>query len=166
MKNSEQNIIIILLGMALLGLSPTRRVRKSDNWGSGAFGSSRGNRPHLGIDLVYSPDEQVRAPFAMSINRVSYPYASSPYSGIAFTATSNSIDYDGRLWYFEPNDDIIGKTVRKGQVLGFAQQINSKYPGMINHLHLQLEKQNEKALSNDITYNNKIFTDPRKVFMI
>lgn len=166
MKNSEQNIIIILLGMALLGISPSRRIRKSDNWGSGAFGASRGNRPHLGIDLVYSPDEQVRAPFAMSINRVSYPYASSLFSGIAFTTTSNSIDYDGRLWYFEPNDDIIGKTVRKGQVLGFAQQINSKYPGMINHLHLQLQKTNAKKNEDDIEYDYKIFADPRKIFMI
>lgn len=165
MKNWEKNIIIILSAVALLGTS-RRRVRKSDNWGSGQFGASRGNRPHLGIDLNYSPDEQVRAPFPMSIYRVSNPYSTSSYSGIAFAASSNNIDYDGRLWYFEPNDDIIGKTVRKGQVIGYAQQINEKYPGMINHLHLQLQKLNEEALPSDIEYNNKVFTDPQNVFMI
>lgn len=166
MNNLDRNIIIILLAVALLGASTIRRIRKSDLWGSGAFGASRGNRPHLGIDLIYSPDEQVRAPFKLKIDRVSFPYATSDYSGIAFTASSGDTMYDGRMWYFEPDINLIGKTVRKGQVIGTAQQINKKYSGMINHLHLQLEKVNEQATQKDIIYNNKIFANPSTVFVI
>ena len=166
MSNSGKNIIITLLAVAILGTASKRRIRKSDLWGSGSFGAPRGNRPHLGIDLIYSPDEKVRAPFKFKVDRVSYPYASPDFSGLAFTATSGDTVYDGRLWYFEPDINLIGKTVRKGQVIGTAQQINSKYSGMINHLHLQLVKINEQATEKDIIYNNKVFTNPSTVFVI
>jgi hypothetical protein len=163
MSNLAKIIIIILLAVALLGVKSTRRrIRKSDNWGSGYFGAPRGNRPHLGIDLIYSPDEEIRAPFDLTINRVSYPYASSPYSGIAFTTTIDNIDYDGRMWYMLPDFGSIGKSFKRGQIIGVAQQINEKYPGMINHVHLQLEKLNEQPTKEDITYNSKVFTNPNR----
>ena len=166
MSNSAKIIIITLLAVALLGpKSIRRRIRKSDNWGSGYFGAPRGNRPHLGIDLIYSPDEEIRAPFDLTINRVSYPYAASPYSGIAFTTTINNINYDGRMWYMFPDLVSIGQSVKRGQVIGVAQQINEKYPGMINHVHLQLEKLNEQPTEEDITYNSKVFANPDRLII-
>jgi len=166
MSNSAKIIIITLLAVALFGTRSTRRrIRKSDNWGSGYFGAPRGNRPHLGIDLIYSPDEEIRAPFDLTINRVSYPYASSPYSGIAFTTSSGDTNYDGRLWYMLPDFGSIGKSFKRGQIIGVAQQINEKYPGMINHVHLQLEKLNEQPTEEDITYNSKVFTNPDRLII-
>jgi hypothetical protein len=134
-------------------------IRGQDQWGSGAFGASRGNRPHLGVDIVVDSNSQVYAPLDMEITRISRPYASGSFSGVAFTHTARDIDFGGRLWYFTPRPGIVGSFVRKGELIGVAQDLNDKYPGITNHLHLQLES----FLADDseqIVYNGKRYVNP------
>ena len=167
MKNSQVNTIIILLSVILLAKVLLHRkgsrsyiVRGVDDWGSGAFGASRGNRPHLGLDLVVLPGESVYAPFDMEVQRISNPYTNSPYTGIAFRSTTDTTVFNGRLWYFTPQSDIVGNNVRKGEVIGTAQDLGLKYPGITNHVHLQLASSlpdsNDAILYKSYYYNNPI----------
>ena len=60
-------------------------IRTHDVWGGGQWLASRGNRPHLGVDIVIDPGEEVRAPFDMEIVRRAFPYSSDlSYTGIKF----------------------------------------------------------------------------------
>jgi hypothetical protein len=143
----------------LLKRSNKMAIRGVDKWGSGAFGASRGSRPHLGVDLVVQPGEYVYAPFDMKIERVSYPYTNSPYMGVAFVHNRGGNSYDGRAWYFNPLPSVIGRNVSQGEVIGVAQDLTNKYPGITNHVHLQLQGSNLEGLDY-IIYKNKIYLDP------
>jgi len=164
MSKSVWNLIIILLGVILMKKSKSRTmsIRGNDKWGSGAFGASRGSRPHLGVDLVVEPGEYVYAPFDMKIERVSYPYSNSHYMGLAFSTNNSGHLYDGRIWYFNPLPSVIGTNVVKGEVIGVAQDLTNKYPGITNHVHLQLQGSNLNG-HDYIVYKNKIYLDPTKL---
>jgi len=167
MKDSQVNTIIILLSVILLAKVLLHRkgsrsyiVRGVDDWGSGGFGASRGNRPHLGLDLVVLPGEPVYAPIDMQITRISNPYTNSVYTGIAFRSATDSTIFDGRLWYFTPEPGLVGSSVRKGEVIGMAQDLGLKYPGITNHVHFQLASSlpdsSDAILYKSFYYNNPI----------
>lgn len=134
-------------------------IRGNDKWGSGAFGASRGSRPHLGVDLIVEPGAYVYAPFDMKIERISHPYSNSPYLGIAFSYNRSGNTYDGRAWYFNPLPSVIGRNVSQGEVIGVAQDLTNRYPGITNHIHLQLQGNNLEGMDY-IVYKNKIYLDP------
>ena len=61
--------------MTVLRIShPPRRI---DDWGNGAFASTRGGRYHLGRDYLYEPGEEVRTPMEATVLRLGYPYNDS-----------------------------------------------------------------------------------------
>ena len=51
-------------------------------------------------------------------------------------------DYEYTLFYFEPLKEIIRTRVEEGQMLGYAQDISIKYPGIIPHIHFQFDSIN------------------------
>jgi hypothetical protein len=53
-----------------------------------------------------------------------------------------------QLFYFEPNEKLIGKAVEKGQKIGIAQDISKKYPDMTPHVHLSIVSINPEIFIN------------------
>ena len=111
-----------------------RKIRK-DADGDGHFGAARGARLHKGIDLEYAPDEPVTAEISGYVNRIVLPYADDlDYTGI---------EVKGRvlIWhglYITPLKKMIGSFVKKGTIVGYAQDIRKRYPqckDMKNHTH-------------------------------
>lgn len=156
-------ILILLITSKKLNVkSMFNPIRGNDDFGSGHFGASRGNRPHLGIDYVTTEGEPIYAPFDMEVTRVSLPYFdTSDYKGIAFSTQIAGVNYDGRWWYFVPNSDIIGHSVSKGQLLGYAQSLQGRYQGITDHTHLQLRSTTE--LQDSIYYNGWYYVNPEYV---
>ena len=140
-------------------------VRKNDKWGSGVFGASRGERPHLGVDLSLRPNAPFFAPVDMEIYSTSIPYSNdSTYSGYKFTYHDGSNTYDGRLWYVNPDASLLGKTIRKGEFLGYAQDLTLKYPDMNNHAHFQLRQTEGTPPLDSIEYKGDYYANPLNFF--
>jgi len=113
---------------------PTLDIRDTDDWGSGAYGAPRGNRTHRGIDLVTKPGQTIHAPFTGTVVRHANPYDDDPrYTGCLLRRESDGLEV--KLFYLEGID--IGP-VANGDPIGTAQDIAIKYPGIINHIHLEV----------------------------
>lgn len=127
-------------------ISPTGHgIRYADKWGRGAYGAPRdnGNRIHKGLDFIVSPiGQKIIAPAAGLVIRIKIPYA-NPVKGVLFSGILvRASDYEYTLFYFEPLKEIIRTRIEEGQLIGHAQDISLKYPGMIAHVHLQIDSIN------------------------
>jgi hypothetical protein len=134
-------------------------IRTHDVWGGGQWLASRGNRPHLGVDIVVDPAEIIRAPFDMEIVRRAFPYSSDlSYTGIKFRTVKDNITYTGRLFYFVPYADT--GVFQKGDPIGVAQDLTTKYQGITNHVHLDIRSNVSHDIDNEYYYNGVYYTDP------
>jgi len=119
-------------------ISPTGLGIRVDGEGDGHYGASRGARRHNGIDYICEPGQAIKAPFNMFLKRISYPNSDLIMQGVAWQSGSST----GKMFYFKPDKNLIGKAVKEGDVIGYAQSVAEDYglPGMINHIHLQIDK--------------------------
>ncbi len=118
-------------------ISPTeKKVRGTDTWGSGAYGSPRGDHLHNGVDFIAIPGQIVIMPISGLIAREARPYSHSNYSGVLIR--NNHIEI--MMFYLELLPNIIGKWLEKGDPVGTAQDISKKYPGITNHIHLTIKQ--------------------------
>lgn len=135
-------------------------IRTHDQWGSGGWLASRGNRPHLGIDLVVMPGEEVRAPFDLTIQRIAFPYDGDlNYKGIKFSTILNGENYTGRLFYFTPYTT--SGFYKKGEAVGIAQDLTTRYPNITNHVHLDIRNVNSYDIDNEYLYQGVYYTNPQ-----
>lgn len=108
-----------------------------DYEGSGEYGASRGSRKHNGIDYVCQKGQAIVAPFDLVIERIALPKMDSPLSGIKWRAVRST----GKMFYFSPLPVLIGKMVKKGDVIGVAQSVSEDYglTNMKDHIHFQID---------------------------
>ena len=134
-------------------------IRTHDVWGGGQWLASRGNRPHLGVDIVVQPAEIIYAPFDMEIVRRAFPYSSDlSYTGIKFRTVKDNRTYTGRLFYFIPYADT--GVYQKGDAIGVAQDLTTKYEGITNHVHLDIRNTNSYDIDNEYYYNGVYYSNP------
>ena len=115
--------------------SPTKplRRRKCDGFGCGEYGASRGNRKHKGIDLLVNPGADIFAPISGKI-RFANPYSNDTrFKGVEISSALHGV----KLFYFLPSVKN-GEMVKAGQRIGKAQNLGIKYPGIPNHIHLEV----------------------------
>ena len=113
---------------------PTQEIRDTDEWGSGAYGAPRGDRTHRGIDIVTTHGQVITAPFDGIMVRRADPYEDDPaYTGCLLRRESDGLEI--KLFYIE---NLSTGAVSEGQKIGTAQDIAQKYPGITNHIHLEV----------------------------
>ena len=132
-------------------ISPTGHgIRSFDRWGQGRYGASRdgGSRIHKGSDFICIPGQSIVSPINGVVVRERIPY-SDYVNGILFRGlqikNSNCMI---TMFYFEPLREVLKMGISKGQKIGTAQDISIKYPGMIPHIHLQIDSINPELFIN------------------
>jgi murein DD-endopeptidase MepM/ murein hydrolase activator NlpD len=130
-------------------------IRKNDKWGKGHYGAPRGNRNHNGVDIVTQLGKDVLSPIEGKVIRVSYPYANDlSYTGLLLEGSGSHKGYEIKIFYMKPLPNIVGKPVKPGQKIGSAQSLLSKYPGITNHIHIEIKhngvQKDPKTLINNL----------------
>jgi len=121
-------------------INVTLPQRGADDWGSGAFGASRGRRTHKGIDYACYPGTIVKSPVAGLVTRIGYPYGDDLSYRYVEVTTPDGMRH--RIFYIEPLVNH-GDIIRHGSPIGEAQDIASRYEDpakrpMTNHIHFEI----------------------------
>ena len=114
--------------------------RGHDDFGDGQFGARRdgGAREHEGVDYVAKAGQDVAAPISGYVTKIGYAYAGS--SDLKFVEISNpALGYVARAFYVTPGVEV-GQTVRLGEVIGRVESLQKHYPGITNHVHLEVKQ--------------------------
>lgn len=116
------------------------KSRASDEYGSGQFhaGRTKGKKrhEHQGLDVLASPNEQIFSPIDGEIIREAIPYP--PFTGIAIRGTGDYAGYEVKLFYVQ---GYFCGPVKAGAAIGVAENLAKKYPGITNHVHLEVRNQ-------------------------
>lgn len=111
-------------------------IRGEDAWGAGYFGAPRGKRTHRGVDIVAQKGEDILAPMDGEIVRKARPYDDDErYSGLLLAGSGRWAGMEIKVFYIEPRPP---GPVRQGDVIGRAQDIAAKYPGITPHVHIEV----------------------------
>ncbi len=129
--------------------SPTGNgVRGADKHGSGTYLAGRGKRLHEGVDYISFPGQEIVAPTKGFIIRERWPYAEPTegvfYGGVQIRGPNCVVT----IFYFQLDKKLIKMNVREGQVIGIAQDLTLKYPGITNHVHLHFDLINPELFIN------------------
>tara|TARA_R110000787_G_C13443394_1_gene446738 strand:- start:13163 stop:13603 length:441 start_codon:yes stop_codon:yes gene_type:complete len=131
------------------GIFPSRRAndeegdtvvlehRGIDGYGSGAYGASRGDRTHKGIDFKAPAGTAILSPVDGVVSKLGYPYSDDfSYRYVEVTTRSGR---KHRLFYVDPIVQL-GDKIAVGQPLGLAQHIAARYNEhlMNNHIHYEV----------------------------
>ncbi|KAM6953759.1 leukocyte cell-derived chemotaxin-2-like [Aplochiton taeniatus] len=115
--------------------NPTNAGRTSDKFGQGYYGASRGGRTHGGVDVKCADGATVYAPFDLTINRRSAPYTDPKKRDIndGLMVTTEGVCF--QIWYVKPVKT--SGTLRRGEKMGTLLPMQSVYPGITSHVHVQ-----------------------------
>ena len=120
-------------------------IRDNDKFGSGLYGASRdgGKRTHKGIDYACYPNSMVLSVTSGVVTKLGYPYKDDPtYRYVEVT------DHDlrrFRYFYVKPTVSM-NQMVIKGGILGKSQELNRRYNGITEHVHLEVKDQHNEFL--------------------
>lgn len=119
--------------------SPTGQdERGCDAFGCGDYGASRGSRDHRGIDYAATPGEDVVAVIGGEVTRIGWPYANADYRYIEITSDDG---YVVREMYVSPDANlVVGSQVTQGEVIGTVQSLQPRYPGITDHIHVEVRE--------------------------
>lgn len=110
-------------------------------YGYGTFWTSRdgGTRSHVGFDAALTPGTEVLAPVTGWIEKVSNVYLKKN-QGLRAIVIRNG-GHEAKVLYVKPHFYIgSGSFVVAGKTsLGFSQSLSSKYPGIPEHVHIQIQ---------------------------
>jgi murein DD-endopeptidase MepM/ murein hydrolase activator NlpD len=112
--------------------------RGHDDFGDGEFGARRdgGSRSHEGVDYTAKAGQDVHAPISGYVTKIGYAYSGS--SDLKFVEITNpALGYVARAFYVTPGVEV-GQSVRLGQTIGRDQSLQGHYPGITDHVHLEV----------------------------
>lgn len=111
-------------------------VRKSDKWGQGHYGASRGKRTHRGVDLACYPGSKILSPVTGVFTKYGFPYGDDlSYRYVQIT------DIDGRdhRFFYVDTHMSIGAEVQAGEYIGKVQNLGGRYEGITEHIHYEVK---------------------------
>ncbi len=112
------------------------QLRTTDKWGSGAFGASRGDHTHNGVDIETYEGQQILSPITGIVTKIGRPYAEEEKAYLQYVEVSNA-GYKFRFFYVQSVVKV-GDKIKLGTVLGVSQGLDKFYPGITQHMHLEI----------------------------
>jgi hypothetical protein len=120
-------------------VNPTGHApREHDAFGDGSFGASRdgGVRRHAGVDYVADVGQAVVAPISGFVSKIGFPYADDQQ--LRYVEIENpALSMSARVFYVDPQVEV-GQAVRLGAPIGVAQDLQARYRGITEHVHLEV----------------------------
>lgn len=139
--------LLVFAAGAILLADPMRKLRsflsghlvlRSDAMGDGNFGARRGGHVHQGTDYVAAPGAAVLSPVAGRVVRFGRPYANDERYRLIEV---HGDGYAVKLFYVQPLPGIEpGLILRPGDPIGRVQDLALRYPGIVNHVHVEVRK--------------------------
>ncbi|KAM9703402.1 leukocyte cell-derived chemotaxin-2-like [Menidia menidia] len=138
----------LLVLVAVLGLSgavkfgqlcegnPDNRRRTTDIHGQGHYGASRNGRVHRGLDIMCADGSAVYAPFDATLHGKLIVYNDPQKAAIDQGINLRGEGLCFKLFYVRP--DRTSGPVRRGERIGTMLPMQSVYPGITSHLHVQM----------------------------
>lgn len=128
--------------------------RGQDEYGSGAWGASRGNRIHKGIDFAASPGSGLKSNVNGTVTKLGYPYTHALQ--FRYVEITDASQMRHRFFYVNPLVEV-GQTVKAGQVIGRVQDISGHYSDkhMINHFHYEIKQADDSHINPNGFLNEK-----------
>ena len=112
------------------------RHRVIDNWGSGAYGASRGDRTHNGIDYACPPGTSILAPCDGVVTKLGYPYGDD--LSFRYVQITRANGEKWRIFYVEPSVEL-NQQVYEGDIVGKSQALGNRYDKITEHIHLEVK---------------------------
>lgn len=112
--------------------------REHDGYGEGRFGASRdgGAREHAGVDYAAKAGQRVIAPISGYVTKVGFPYGDD--ERLRYVEITNpALNLTARVFYLNPDVEV-GQAVRVGKPIGRAATLQDRYPGITDHVHLEV----------------------------
>lgn len=114
--------------------------RGTDKWGSGKYGAPRVHHgkqdTHKGVDIAAMPGSIVLSPVRGVCTKHGYPYSDD--LSFHYIQITDAHGYDVRLFYVDPLI-AVGAHVGVGLQIGRVQSLLDRYPGITNHVHLEVK---------------------------
>jgi len=131
---------------------PGGTIRGHDRWGDGKFGSNRDHgRPHMGVDIADRPGQPVGSTVSGTVvssgNPVYSPGRVKEHPKKAeYTSVSVRTDNGFLVKHFYVDPGVrVGDRVEAGQAIGTAQNLGHAYPGITNHVHVEVWDGNKRV---------------------
>lgn len=123
--------------------------RGTDKWGSGAFGASRGKHKHEGIDYRADPGDLCLPMKPGVVTKVGYPYAND--FSFRYVEVEDFEGYKARYFYVDP---VVkeGDHVSLLSPLGVVQSLNGRYPGIKDHVHVEVISPDNRVINPESYY--------------
>jgi murein DD-endopeptidase MepM/ murein hydrolase activator NlpD len=118
--------------------------RSHDAYGDGWFHARRdgGSRPHEGVDYDATPGQAVVAPISGYVSKIGYAYPGD--SRLRYVEIENpALHLAARALYVDPSVQV-GDAVQVGRPIGAALSLQRRYPGITNHVHLEIAEAGRK----------------------
>ncbi len=115
------------------------KIRGTDKQGSGAWLASRGNRKHLGEDIICNELEEITSHVAGFVSKIGYPYNPSNIDKghLRYIEVTDKNKSKVRYFYLFPTVEK-GQKILKGDILGISQDLTKIYNGITQHYHLEV----------------------------
>lgn len=110
-------------------------IRGCDKFGCGHYGAKRGDRLHKGVDLVLAAGEEFESLAGGKVTKLGYCYKSDLTLRYVQVTTADGSAW--RFFYVLPGVKL-GQQVKVGDVLGNVQSLQSRYPGITDHVHFEI----------------------------
>jgi hypothetical protein len=123
--------------------------RGEDDFGSGAFGASRGNRQHNGTDYLASDGQKIFALRVGVVSKIGYCYNDD--LSFRYVEVSTGDLCKERYFYVRP-EVLIGDVVSEHTVLGTCYSLQSRYPGIKDHIHFEVKRDDGSFINPDMYF--------------
>jgi len=110
-------------------------IRQCDSKGCGHYGASRGDRRHTGVDYIATPDQAVKAITSDTVTIIGHTYSDDLSFRYVTIEADNGLVV--RQLYVLPSV-VTGMRVNAGDVIGTYQRLGIRYPGITEHVHIDI----------------------------
>ena len=133
--------------------SPAGILIRNDLMGSGYFGTPRGKRTHVGVDLAVLPGTPIHAPEKCTVERLGVCYGNDPDFDLVLVS---SMAFKHKILYVNPCVES-GMRLEEGDLIGHSQNVQDRHGiKMIPHIHWEIFV--AALLDNDVPAHENIIS--------